>query len=115
MEMDDLKEKTADLAEHIEDLAETFYRLTIVNVTQKATNIAANAIAMVAITIFGFFVLLFLGIALSWWLGDMVGSRPVGFVLGALFFLIVLFVILLLRRKIIFPKIRDLIISKMYD
>ncbi|HTE34155.1 MAG TPA: phage holin family protein [Chryseolinea sp.] len=115
MEMNDLKEKTADLADHVEDLADTFYRLTLVNVTQKATNIAAGAIAMIAVLILGFFVFLFLGIALSWWLGEVIGSRTGGFLLGAAFYLIVLLIVVLLRKKIVFPRIRALIISKIYD
>lgn len=113
--MDELKEKTADLADHIEDLADTFYKLTIINVTQKATNIASGAVMMIAVSVLGLFVFLFLGIALSWWLGDLTGSRTAGFLLGAAFFLIVLFIIILLRKKIIFPFIRNLIISKVYD
>lgn len=113
--MDDLKEKTADLADHIEDLADTFYKLTIINVTQKATNIASGAVMMIAVSVLGLFVFLFLGIALSWWLGDLTGSRTLGFVLGAGFFLIVLFIIILIRKKVIFPFIRNLIISKVYD
>ena len=44
--MEDLKEKTVDLADHVEDLATTFYRLTVVNVTQKATNIISGAIML---------------------------------------------------------------------
>ena len=113
--MEDLKEKTADLADHVEDLADTFYKLTIVNVTQKATNIASGAVVMVALSVLGLFVFLFLGIALSWWLGNIMDSRVGGFLAGAGFFLIVLVVIIMLRKKIIFPFIRNLIISKVYD
>jgi Flp pilus assembly protein TadB len=113
--MEDLKEKTADLADHVEDMADTFYRLTILNVTQKATNIASGAITMIVVSVLGLFVLLFLGVALSWWLGDLLGSRTGGFLLGSAFFLLLLGVILLMRRKIIFPFIRNLIISKVYD
>jgi Putative Actinobacterial Holin-X, holin superfamily III len=113
--MEDLKEKTADLADHVEDLADTFYKLTIVNVTQKATNIASGAVVMMAFSVLGLFVFLFLGVALAWWLGDLMNSRVAGFLLGAGFFLLVLLVIILLRKKIIFPFIRNLIISKVYD
>lgn len=115
MQIDDLKEKTTDLADHIEDLADTFYRLTIVNVTQKATNIASGAIVAIVMCVLGLFVVLFLGIALAWWLGDILNSRTGGFLLGAAFFLIVFLVAGLLRKKIIFPFIRNFIIRKVYD
>jgi hypothetical protein len=113
--MEDLKEKTADLADHVEDLANTFYKLTILNLAQKATNIASNAIAMIVLCVMSLFVLLFAGIALSWWLGDLIDSRPGGFLLGALFFVILYFVLASLRKKIIFPLVRNNIISKAYD
>ncbi len=113
--MEDLKEKTADLADHVEDLADTFYKLTIVNVTQKATNIASGAVVMMAFSVLGLFVFLFLGVALAWWLGDIMNNRVLGFLLGAGFFLFLLIIIIALRKKIIFPFIRNLIISKVYD
>ena len=113
--MEELKEKTADLADHIEDLADTFYRLTVVNVTQKATNIASGAIMMIVSCVLGLFVVLFLGIALSWWLGDVLDNRVVGFLLGAAFFILLLSVLLIFRKRIIFPYIRNRVIRKVYD
>lgn len=115
MPMEDLKEKTADLADHVEDLASTFYRLTVVNLTQKATNVASGLILILAVGMLGFCILLFLGFALSWWLADVTGNTAIGFLLGAAFFVIVLLVIASLRKKIIFPYIRNLIIRKLYD
>jgi hypothetical protein len=84
--MEELKEKTADLADHVEDLANTFYRLTLVNATQKASNIISGAVVAFLICLVGFMVLLFLGVALGWWLGNLVNSRAGGFLLAAAFF-----------------------------
>jgi ABC-type phosphate/phosphonate transport system permease subunit len=72
MQMNDLKEKTADLADHVEDLANTFYKLTVVNITQKATNVASNLLLVLSIAILGFLVVMFLGVALALWLGDLI-------------------------------------------
>lgn len=113
--MEDLKEKTADLVDHVGDIADTFYKLTVVTVTEKATNIASGLLMLVTISIMSLFVLLFLGVALSIWLGDLVQNRAIGFLLGAGFFVIVTLVILAFRKKIIFPYIRNLIIRKVYD
>ena len=86
--MEDLKEKTRDLADHVEDLADTFYRLTTVNVTQKATNIISGAIIGVLIVTLGLFFLFFASLALGWWLGDLVNSRAGGFLIaGCIFFI----------------------------
>lgn len=115
MQTEDLKEKTADLANHIEDLAETFYRLTVVNIAQKASRIAAGTILSVCIGVLCVFVVLFLGFAFAWWMGDIVNSRPGGFLLGAALFLLLMFVIFSMGKKIIFPFVRNLIIRKIYD
>lgn len=113
--MEELKERAADLVDHVEDLADTYYKLAIVNVTQKATNIVSGAVVMVAVCVLGLLIFLFLGIALSWWLGDLLHNRPLGFVLGAVIFALVLLIIVLMRSRIIFPYIRNIIIRKVYE
>lgn len=113
--MDDLKEKTADLADHVEDMANTFYKLAIVNLTQKATNLASGFLGIVSVTVLGFFVLGFLGIAFAWWMGDLLQNRTLGFLMGAAFFLVVLLIILAMRKNIIYPLIRNRIVKKIYD
>jgi len=113
--MEDLKEKTADLADHLEDMAETYYRLTIVNITQKATSVASAVIMMVIVCALSMFVLMFLGIALGFWLSNLLDSRVAGFLLTAAIFLLVLFIILLLRKQTIFPWLRNTIVKKVYD
>jgi hypothetical protein len=112
--MSALKEKTADIVDHIEDIAETYYRLTIVNATQKATSLASSVVIMLIIAALGMFVLVFLAIALAIWLGDVIGSRSGGFLLSAGIFLVVLGIILLLRKPIV-NSIRDLIVRKIYE
>ena len=113
--MEDLKEKTIDLADHVEDLADTFYRLSLLNATEKATNIISGVVLMIVLCSLGFFVLLFGGCALAWWLGNIINSRPGGFLLVAGFFLILIAITSVLKKKTIFPLIRNLIIRKVYD
>lgn len=114
MQIDELKEKTSDLAGHVEDLANTFYKLTVLNVTQKTSNLVAGMVVGIVIGVLGIFILLFLGIALAWWLGDVLENRTAGFLLGAGFFLVMLLLVFLFRKKIISP-IRNLVIRKIYD
>jgi len=113
--MEGLKQKTAEIIDHVEDMAGTFYKLSLLKATQKATNVGSSFLVILALSVFGVFALLFLGIALCLWLGDLVNSRPGGFLIGAGFFFLVLGVIIALRKKIVFPFFRDLIIRKLYD
>jgi hypothetical protein len=113
--MENLKEKTRDLADHVEDLAGTLYKLTTVHVTQKATNIISGLIIGVLALSVGFIVLLFASLALGWWLGDVVDSRAGGFLIAAGFFLLVLLGIIFTSKKTILPLLRDIIVRKLYD
>ena len=113
--MEDLKEKSVGLADHVEDLATTFYQLTIVNLTKKATNLISGAIVIFTICLLALFVLAFAGFALAWWLADVFNSTAIGFLLTAGLFLLILFLIVLLRKATIFPFIRNIIVRKLYD
>jgi hypothetical protein len=113
--MEKTENKVADLTEHVEQFAETWYKLSLVNLTQKSTNLASAGLTAIVIFIAGFFVLLLGGIALSLWLGDLVNNRAAGFLLGAGFFILVTAIVVLMRKKIVFPYFRDLIIRKLYD
>jgi apolipoprotein N-acyltransferase len=113
--MEGLKDKTADLVNHAEDLAATFYELTLLKATQKASNLASSLFFLAAAGLLGFLFLVLGGLALSWWLGDVVNSRAGGFLIGAGFIVLLLVILVLLRKKIVFPFVRDLVIRKLYD
>lgn len=110
-----LKDKAGDLFEHIGDIADTFYKLTIINVTQKATNAASSALVVIVLCTLGMFTLFFGGFALAWWLGDVFGSRIAGFGAVAGLFALLTILIIALRKNIVFPYFRNLIIRKVYD
>lgn len=109
-----IKEKAKDMIDHIEDLSSTYYRLGMIKITQKATVITSHLLAVVVGCVFGFFVLLFGGLALSWWLGNLLENRVAGFLLGGGFFLVCMLVIILLRKQIVFPFFRNAIIRQVY-
>ena len=114
MEVDDIKDKAKDLTGHITDYVETFYKLSVVKATDKATSIGSSLITGLALAIFGFFILIFGGIALGFWLGDLLQSRALGFAIIAGFFLLLLVIVVALRKQIVFPYFRDRLIRKFY-
>lgn len=115
METQGLKEKTGDILSHGTDYLDTFYQLGLLKLTKKVTQMASATISVIVLCTLGMFVLFFGGLAAGWWLGDLVGSRAGGFLLIAGFYFLVTLCIILLRKKIVFPFIRDLIIRKAYD
>ena len=115
METEELKENAKDIASHVGDYLNTLYRLAIVTITQKATNIAAGIIASLAVCIIGTFVIFFASAGLAWWLGDLVKNRAMGFFIVAGFYLLLILLIVASRKKIVFPYIRNRIIGKHYE
>jgi len=115
METEELKEKAEDLTSHVSDYLDTLYRLTLLKATQKATNLASTIVATIAVCTLGLFALFFASLATAWWLGDIVQSRIGGFFIMAGFYLLLMIIIIALRRKIVFPYIRNLILGKIYE
>jgi hypothetical protein len=110
-----VKEKTRQLTDHIGDLAESYYKLGVLNVTDKAAVITSLTLTVLAVTGLAMFVLLFLGAGLGWWLGTKLQNMPAGFSLVAGIFILLIGLLLLLRRQVLLPLIRNAIIRKVYE
>jgi hypothetical protein len=115
MEVNDLQEKTTDLTDHLEDLVQTMYNLSVVRITKKISTLSAGLVITLGAVVLSLFILFFAGMSFAWWMGDVVNSRAGGFLIGAGFFIILLCIIIGLRKKLLFPHIRNLIIRKVYD
>lgn len=113
--MEELKNKAESLTKNIRDYADTYYKLTIIKATDKATGIAAGALAGFSILFLGIFVIFFLGISLAIWLGELVNNQALGYLIVAGFFLLIIIILVIMRKKIVFPMIRNLIIRKLYE
>ncbi len=113
--MEELKTKATDLTESVKDYVGTYYKMTVLNATDKATGIAASTMAGITIAFLGIFVLLFSGIALGIWLGYLLNSAALGYLLVAVLFLLIILIVVVLRKRIVFPMIRNLIIRKLYE
>jgi len=113
--MDDKKTVAGNLIDNARDIVETSYKLLVLKVVDKATKILSSALAAVTFFVIGFFVVLFLGIGTAIWIGEALENMKAGyFITGGIFILIIL-IIYLLRKKIIFPVLRDSIIKRFYD
>jgi hypothetical protein len=115
MEADTLKEKTNELTDHLGDYAETFLKITLLNVTQKGANIASATITTIVLCGLALFVLFFVGFGLAWWLGDVVNSRTGGFMIIGGLYLLLFILVVVMRKKTVLPYLRNLIIRKVYD
>ena len=115
MEAQNLKEDAKDVLNHASDYAETFYKLSLVRLTKKISDIASGVVNSVLIFFISLCILLFMSFAGAWWLGDIVNNRAVGFLLIAAFYILLVFILILMRKKVISPFIRNTLISKIYE
>ena len=115
METQNLKEDAKDVLNHATDYAETFYKLSLVRLTKKVSDIGSGVVNFVLIFFIALCILLFISFAGAWWLGDVVESRAGGFLLIAGFYMLLIVILILMRKKIISPFIRNTLIRKMYE
>ena len=113
--MEELKTKTSQLKEHVNDYVQSTVQLAKAKATKGASNAAAGTVIGIAAFLLTLFFLIFLFVAIGFWLGNVLDSRAAGFFCVAGFFLLLLILIFALRNKVIVPAIRNAIISKVYE
>ena len=115
MEIQNLKEDAKDVLNHAGDYAQTFYKLSLVRLTKKLSDIASVVVNSVLIFVISLCILLFLSFAGAWWLGDVLNNRASGFLLIAAFYMLLVVILILMRKKVISPFIRNTLIRKIYE
>lgn len=113
--MEEFKAKAENLTKSVGEYVDTYYKLTVLKATDKATGIAASSLAGLATFFLSIFVLFFSGMALAVWLGQILENQVLGYLLVALLYLILIIVMFALRKRIVFPVIRNLIVRKFYE
>ena len=110
-----IKETASDLVDHVTDFLETYYQYIGINVAQKSINLASGAINFVILIFLCLLIVSFIGFGLAWWLGDVINSRAGGFFIVAGFYLLVAVLLIVMRKKVIFPFLRNVITRKIYE
>lgn len=104
-----------NMAELASDYVETYMKIAVVNINQKTADISAVAsFSMISGSIL-FLFCMFSGIAASIWIGGVLNSYAIGFLLVGVFFVLLLLVLFLSRKKIFYPFIRNLVIKSIYE
>jgi hypothetical protein len=113
--MEELKSKASRFKEHAREYVQTYADLAKVKVTKGASTAVSGIVIGVTAFFFAFFFLFFVGFGLGWWLGNVVDNRAGGFFLVAALFLVLTLLLFGLRKKVIVPLIRNMIIKKVYE
>jgi hypothetical protein len=113
--MEDLKTNAANLADHVQDLAQTYIDLARIHVAQAGSRAIARAMIFFMLAGLILCILLLAGIGLSLFLGNRLNNAATGYFIVAFIYLILVVLFYLLRKKIVFPFIRNFIVRKIYD
>lgn len=112
--MFEIKDKVDDIVENIEEIAKTYYRLTVVKAAGTGSNVGASLLIMMLLFSLLLFAMFFVFMGLSWWIGQKLENQVLGFLIVAGGLFLLLLIVILLSKKVIFPFIRNIIIKKIY-
>jgi len=115
MEAQNIKEDAKDIINHTTDYLETFYKLSLVRATKKASDIASGVVNSLLLFFTILCIILFASTAAAWWLGDLLDNPALGFLLVASFYLLLALILIMMRKKVISPFIKNSLISKIYE
>lgn len=110
-----LKDKIENLADQTQELAETAFKIARIEAIEKITKIASTTVLMSVLLLLVNFLFFFIGIGAARWIGDMLGDLKLGYFIVGGFYLALIFIILVLRKKVIIPFIRNIIVQKLYE
>ncbi len=107
--------KLEEFVRHSRDLGETAIRLAKLRAAEKTAAVSASLVFRVITAGLAFMVFLFGSTAAALWLGDLFGSRATGFLVVGGFYLFMLGVLLLLKKTVILPYLRDRVVRSIYS
>jgi hypothetical protein len=110
-----VRAQAADLLEEAGDYVKTVYQLVSIKLSRKTVVIISGLIADFAVMVAAVICLLFLSIAAAFLIGKYVQDTAQGFLwVGAFYFVLFLF-LLLLKKRVILPYLRNFITSRMNE
>lgn len=115
MDAPKIKEDAKDIINHAGDYLETYYKLTVVRATKKASDVASGVVNSVLLFFISLCILLFLSMAAAWWLGDVMNNPALGFLSVAGFYVMLVIILVALRKNVISPYIKNSLIRKIYE
>lgn len=101
--------------DNVKDLLEDYRDLISLRVTEHASQGVAASLVGVMALIVAVFVLLFTGMGLAWLLGEYWGNMMAGFFSVGGLYLVIFTILLLTSRKFWIPRIRNMVIKKIYE
>jgi hypothetical protein len=106
------KERWVDIGS---DLVEAYRDLITIKIVEHTSKGASLSVVGLVSLVLAMFMLLFIGLGSAWWLGERLNDMKAGFFIVGGVYTLVLIVVIATWKKLLVPRIRNLIIKKMYE
>lgn len=113
--MEETKNITDKWVSTATDLADAYKDLLTMRIVEHTSLGIAVSIVGITSLLVGLFILLFVGFGCAWWLGEYLENMKQGFFIVGGVYAIIFTSLLLTSKKILLPRIRNVIIKKIYE
>ena len=113
--MEEVKTSSRSMTEDVSGLVETYIEIAKADATKKAANVTAYSVAGILMVVFACFIVLFTALGLAWWFGELLSNLVAGLFIVAGIFVILLVVLIVFKEQLIFKRIRNWVVNKIYE
>lgn len=110
-----IKEKLDTLIDDTQELAKTGYKIAKLEATEQLSKVVSNTIVISVLLLLFNFLLLFLFFGLARWIGQELNDISLGYFIVGGFYLLLILLIVALRKSVIVPYFKNMIVKKMYE
>lgn len=110
--MDTIQENVEDLVEHVTDYIELQKELLFINAKEKAASAISQSLIWVFTGLLAVLAFVFLSTALAIWIGNMLGSAGLGFLIVGTVYAIVAILFFTFRETLLQNRLNDLFLTK---
>ena len=103
--------KIDELADHVKQYVNTNVELIKLQTIEHASIMGAGVISSIVVGVIGFFCVFFLSLGAGFYLSARSGNTYVGFVEVGVFYLLLVILLTLFRKKMLLNPLRDIIIK----
>lgn len=111
----DTFEKIEELSVHVKKYVDNRIEYTKLNIAEKVSEIAGNLLSGALLTILLFLFILFSGISLAFYLGELVGKIYWGFLIVASIYLAIGFIVWLFKKPLLQIPIMNSILNQIFN
>lgn len=113
--MDDFKSYISELRKELNQYVNLRMELMQLTIYEKSAKVVAAFASSMVMAFLGFFLMLFIFLALANWFGEILGSLAVGYGIVAGFYLIMLLIFMAIRKKYFEQPIVDKMIDVLME